>query len=358
MVKSAVNQKSIAKSLNLSVATVSKALSDSTEINSRTRAKVLNMATRLGYDYLAKSKHKSSDTRSRFVGVLIHSRPDEMQTTSYFAGMTERCAKLNVSLTLHYFNTADRENVLDTEYQPPVMRDGQLSGLILVNRWPGHIVKELVEQMPCVSVIHEVPDVGLDVVGIDDTGAVAMLMEHVYELGHRKIGFFGRCREMTWSRARFGGYVESLCRLDFEYDPEFVFDVSVEHFENKPPALDALVDSIAEQVHRGVRAWICVNDWAGYLLCRGLIDRGFSVPEDVSITGFDNIETNRLGCPELTSVGVPALKIGAEALRRLMTRLRHPHGPQLHVRLQCKFVSGQTTGPPVQKAEGQTKSET
>jgi len=70
------------------------------------------------------------------------------------------------------------------------------------------------------------------------------------------------------------------------------------------------------------------------------------VPRDVSITGFDNSENDRLGCPELTSVGVPALKIGAEALRRLITRLRHPTGPQLHVKLPCKFVEGLTTAAP------------
>ncbi|MHC5061848.1 MAG: substrate-binding domain-containing protein, partial [Planctomycetota bacterium] len=53
-----------------------------------------------------------------------------------------------------------------------------------------------------------------------------------------------------------------------------------------------------------------------------------------------------LGCPELTSVRVPALKIGAESLRRLITRLRHPNGPYLTVELPCRFVEGLTTAKP------------
>ena len=349
MKKNGVNQKSIAKSLNLSTATVSKALNDSSEINSTTREKVVNMATKLGYDFVGRSKEKASKDKSKFVGVLIHSRPDEWQHTTYFAGMSEKCARFNVSLMLHYFGTDDCELVLDPEYQPPVMREGKLSGLILVNRWPAHVVKRLTAQLPCVSIVHQVHDAFMDTVGIDDISGMSMLMDHLYELGHRKIGFFARCSALTWSRERFGAYMDSLCRLGLAWDSDSVCDVPVEHLENKSLAMDASVECVAEQIHRGVRAWMCASDWAGYLLCKGLKERGFEIPQDVSITGFDNIENNRLGCDELTSVAVPAVKIGAEALRRLMTRLRHPTGPQLHVKLQCKLVEAMTTaGPPAE----------
>ena len=199
MSKGDVNQKSIAESLNISVATVSKALSDSDEINRKTRAKVVNMATKLGYNYLSRSRKRAIDGQNHFVGVLIHSDTDDIQHTRYFAGMSEKCAKLNVSLMLHYFNSTDCEKVLEPEHQPPVMRDGQLSGLILVNRWPLEVIRELSEQMPLVSVIHEVPEVGIDTVGIDDTRGMGMLMDHLYRLGHRKIGVFGRCAQMRWS---------------------------------------------------------------------------------------------------------------------------------------------------------------
>lgn len=348
MARNGINQKSIAKNLNLSVATISKALGDSTEINSRTRARVINMASKMGYKCPGARGKKSAEANSKFVGVLIHSHPDEWQRATYFAGMSEKCAKLNVSLTLHYFTTADREHVLDPEYQPPVMRDKQLSGVILVNRWPGQIVKKLLKDFPCVSVIHEVPGVDLDVIGVDDTSGISKLTDHLYELGHRKIGFFGRCGEMTWSRARFGAYAESLCRLGLEYAPESVSDVSIEQLENRSMALDEQIDYVAGRIKCGVRAWMCASDWVGYVLCRGLMDRGFNVPRDVSITGFDNTEINQLGCPELTSTIVPVVKIGAEALRRLMARLRHPTSPQLHIKLPCEFAPGETTAPPSQ----------
>jgi len=190
---------------------------------------------------------------------------------------------------------------------------------------------------------------GLDMVGVDDGRAVSMLMDHLYELGHREMGFFGRCGDVTWSRERYGSYVTSLCRLGLAFDPYNVCDVSVEQLEKKVNGFEEQIDHVAKQIRRGVRGWMCVNDRLGYFLCKGLKERGFEIPKDVSVTGFDNSETDHLGCGELTSMSVPALKIGAEALRRLMTRLRHPVGPSLHVKLQCKFVEGETTGSVVQE---------
>ena len=340
-----VRQKEIAKELNLSVGTVSKAFSNYTDINEKTRAKVINTASKMGYEFDTRSR-KALTGKSCFVGVLIYGYTDDWQHTTYFAGMSERCAKMNVSLVLHYVNAADCEQILDPDHQPPAMREGQLSGLILVNRWPRHIVRKLLKETPAVSVVHQVPDVSLDIVGIDDTGGISMLMDYLYQLGHRRIGFFGRCGEITWSRRRFGAYTDSLCRLGLDLDVDSVCDVSAQLFEDKSFEWDGQIDYVAAQLRRGVRAWMCASDRAGYMLCRGLMDRGFKVPRDVSITGFDNSENDRLGCPELTSVSVPALKIGAEALRRLITRLRHPLSPQLDVKLPCKFVEGLTTATP------------
>jgi LacI family transcriptional regulator len=82
------------------------------------------------------------------------------------------------------------------------------------------------------------------------------------------------------------------------------------------------------------------------LLCRGLIDRGYNIPKDVSVVGFDDSEDNTLGCPKLTSISIPAQKIGAEALRRLINRVRHPASPVLRVTLPCKLFEAQTTAPP------------
>ncbi|HDS83983.1 MAG TPA: LacI family transcriptional regulator [Phycisphaerales bacterium] len=348
MSKRKINQKDIADSLRLSVATVSKALSgDYSDINTETRARVVNMASQLGYMHGSRRQQAiAEDTASYLVGVLILRKLHEWQHTTYFAGMSEKCAKLNVSLILHYVSEESCEHIFDQEHQPPAMREGKLSGLILVNHWPQGIAARLAARQPCVSIQQPYPQARIDLVGVDEVQGVDTLADHLYGLGHRRIGFFGHCPQVDFARRRFGAYVSALCRLGLDYNPAYTVPLSAAHLEDKEIILTGQIESVTRRIQHGVRAWICASDWVGYLLCRGLIDRGYSIPKDVSVVGFDDSEDNTLGCPKLTSISIPAQKIGAEALRRLINRMRHPASPVLRVMLPCKLFEAQTTGAP------------
>ena len=173
MAKSKINQKDIADNLNLSVATVSKALRGGySDINTETRERVVNMASQLGYTTHGSGRLQAildeEDTKSRTVGVLILRKMHEWQHTNYFAGMTEKCSKMNVSLILHYVSEDNCHLILDKEHQPPALRDGNMAGLILVNHWPEEIVARLNSQVPCVSIQHSYQRIRLDIIGADE----------------------------------------------------------------------------------------------------------------------------------------------------------------------------------------------
>ena len=351
MSKNKINQKDIADSLKLSVATVSKALRGGySDINSETRERVVNLASQLGYTSHGSGSQQAlvdeEQTKTFMVGVLILRKLHEWQHTNYFAGMTEKCAKMNVSLILHYVGEENCHLILNKEHQPPALRDGSMSGLILVNHWPEEVVTRLNAQIPCVSIQYSYQDTRMDIIGADEAQGIEQLIEHLYAKGHRKIGFMGNCGQVTHARTRFSAYVGALTKLNLELNLSNVIDVSPAHLEDKEIVLSGQIDSAIRRMQNGVRAWICASDWVGYLLCRGLIDRGYSIPKDVSIVGFDDTEDNTLGCPKLTSVTVPALRIGAEALRRLINRIKHPASPQLKVMLPCKIFEALTSSSP------------
>ena len=345
MTQKRISQKDIAESLNVSVATVSKALrGDYDDIPQETRDKVLNMATKLGYETGTRLRQKFDfeiETKPCMVGVFILRKTHEWQHTSYFAGMTEKCAKMNVSLIMHYVNQDSCWQILDAAQQPPALRDGQLGGLILVNNWPASIAQKLAASLPCVSIQNDYPN--MDCIGVDDSQGISQLVEHLVNQGHERIGFFGRCGSIHYARNRFAMYVNALCRLGLAFEPENICDLSPAVLEDKEFDVNKEIEHITRRVYSGVTAWICASDWVGYLLCRGLLNRGLRIPADVSVTGFDNSEDNTLGCPKLTSISVPALRIGAEALRRLLSRIRHPNSPPLKVMLPCRLFEAQTT---------------
>ena len=354
MSKNKINQKDIADSLKLSVATVSKALrGDYSDINDETRERVVNMASQLGYTNHGSGSQQAlldeEQTKCCTVGVLILRKMHEWQHTNYFAGMSEKCAKMNVSLVLHYVGEENCHLILSKEHQPPALRDGSMSGLILVNHWPEEVVARLSAQVPCVSIQHSYQDTRMDIILADEAQGIEQLAEHLYSKGHRKIGFMGNCGQVYHARTRFSAYVGALIKLGVGLDLANVIDVSPAHLEDKEIILTGQVESVIRRMQNGVRAWICASDWVGYLLSRGLIDRGYTIPKDVSIVGFDDSEDNTLGCPKLTSVTVPALRIGAEALRRLINRVKHPASSQLKVMLPCKLFEAQTTSSPPPK---------
>jgi len=349
MAQNKITQQIIADKLNISVPTVSKALNDHPDVNSETHTKVIDMATRLGYSSPDRSKQDISLTSEKhhLIGVFVSTTSEETEDINYFAGMSSTYAKMNISLLFHYCNAQECELILSPEYQPPAMRDKLLSGAILVNQWPPDIVKRLSTKVPCVSIIYDVPESGIDVIGIDENEGISILMDHLYKLGHRKIGFFSTEGQESQNLKRFGAYTASIYRLGLEFEPGFVSGMAGEILDDKQAIWNLRIKQVVEQIRRGVRAWMCTSNRMGYELCRALTDWDFNIPGDVSITGFGNGDRSSPGCPKLTSMDVPNLKVGAEAVRRLLNRQHHPTSPQLKVKLQCKFKQGQTTAPPV-----------
>ncbi|MHC4187389.1 MAG: LacI family DNA-binding transcriptional regulator [Planctomycetota bacterium] len=343
MAQNKITQQIIADKLNISVPTVSKALNDHPDVNSETHTKVIDMATKLGYN--SPERKTLTSEKHHLIGVFVSAASDQWQDVNYFAGMSSTYAKMNISLLFHYCSAEECELILSPEYQPPAMRDKLLSGAILVNQWPPDVVERLREKIPCVSIIDDFPESNIDVIGIDENEGISELMDHLNQLGHRKIGFFTTDGQNNQNLARFGAYTASIYRLGLEFEPGSVIGMTGEILDDKKAIWNLHIKQVVEQIRRGVRAWMCTSNHIGYELYRVLTNWGYEIPKDVSITGFGDGDKVSPGCPKMTGMNVPYLSVGAEAVRRLLNRLHHPTSPQLKVKLQCKFKKGQTTAP-------------
>ncbi|MHC4264629.1 MAG: LacI family DNA-binding transcriptional regulator [Planctomycetota bacterium] len=348
MAQNKITQQVIADKLNVSVPTVSKALNDHPDVNSETHMKIIDMASKLGYNSPGRSKQAQTLTSEKhnLVGIFVTTYNEQWQDINYFAGMSNTYAKMNISLLFHYCSAEECELILSPEYQPPAMRDRLLTGAILVNQWPPDVVEKLCEKIPCVSIIDDFPESNIDVIGIDENEGVSKLMDHLHQLGHRKIGFFTNEGLKSQNLIRFGAYTASIYRLGLDFEPEFALGMAGEILNDKEAVWNLQIKQVVEQIRRGVRAWMCTSNHIGYELYRVLNNWGFNIPKDVSITGFGDGDKGSLGGPKMTGMDVPYLSVGAEAVRRLLNRLHHPTSPQLKVKLQYKFKKGQTTAPP------------
>lgn len=343
----AAKMRTIAERLNLSVATVSRALRRVPGINPGTRARVIQAAAQMGYHLPKNYRSEPLDNgQLQHIGALVEMPANSMPPDSYIVGMSDAATTLNASLIVHYVKPENCEQILKPQYQPRAMSSGLLSGLILVFRWPTHIVQKLSKLKPIVSIAHQYPGVETDVLGIDNLGGVELLMRHLHGLGHRQIGFFGRCPGLHWSSVRFGGYVAALTNLHLDYRPEWVVDVDSEHLISRESDWDACCSQVERLTRSGVTAWVCASEPAGWELTNCLRARGFRVPEDVSITGFHSPDRPESGKPDLTSVRASYEAIGAAAMKRILYRIQNPAESTRAILFPCELQNGLTTAPP------------
>lgn len=334
----------VADRLGISLATVSRALRRVPGINAETRARVLQTAAELGYSLPRSYRQNALGGETlHHVGVFIET-PRGVAPPLYLAGMSDAAVSLNASLSIHYLKPGDCEKILDPKFQPPAMRAGLLSGIVLVFWWPVEVVKRLSERMPVVSVMHKYPGVDMDVVGLDNLGGMELLMHHLYERGHRKIGFFGRCGQIPWANERFGGYVAGLTGLGLEYRSGCVVDGRFEDMSDYHAAWTEAVAAAERLVHEHrVTAFACASETAGWRLCRHFEERGIRVPQDVAITGFHRALFSSPDQPDLTTVVASYEAIGAAALRRLLFRIQNPAETSRAILFPCSLHRGATT---------------
>ena len=343
-----VSQRQIAEHLNLSTATVSRSLRNDSSINSVTRAKVIEAASKLGYQLRASARFSGPFTKRQemltvgvFIGHPAGFRGDPSSAgQEILAGLSDASARKNTVLTVHFVPPEEAGRILDPAGQPVAMQAGKLAGLILLYGFSERIVAGLSRQLPCVSIVHHHPELNVDCIDTDQFGAVARLVGHLRGLGHRQIGFLSWGHGLSWERRRFHGYMQGLVDCDLAYDPTRVLNLNGRGLDAEQEA-----DIVAGLAERGVTAWVCAADHVGYHLCRRLQRRGIAVGKDISITGYDGMQPPP-DCPPLTTIRVPFQEMGYAALRRLLYRIEEPAALARDILLRSEFVEGKTTGLP------------
>jgi DNA-binding LacI/PurR family transcriptional regulator len=344
----AINQKAIAEQLQLSTATVSRSLRNDPTINAKTRAKVLDFASRIGYQLPVSARKRQAvrpESEVSSLGVLISHpegfRDDHSGAGQYMlAGISQAATQYDLDLTIHFVPPDETHRILNPANQPRAMRSGQLQGLILLYPFSPEVTASLAEQIPCVTIVHHHPGHRVDCVDADQATAISTVVEHLHGLGHQRIGFLSWVRRRSWVYRRFSGYVEGLTRRGLVFDPGAVLNMYGRILGEEEQA-----DAVTSLVRQGVTAWVCAADHIAYSLSRRLARRGLRVGHDVSVTGYDGIE-QAADCPALTTIRVPFLEMGHAAVRRLLSRLKNPAAPVTDILLKCEFVEGESSGPP------------
>jgi LacI family transcriptional regulator len=345
-----INLAAIAERLGFSVSTVSRALRGVDGIHPETRTQIAALAHQMGYVLPGGSAAKTASNQlAAPQHVLALSQSNSPHTAQRFmAGMSATAAASNVAILSHLVSHDQCASVLEARTAPASFRSGLIKGVVLIHRWPEAVASAIAEKFPTVSIIHDYAGTNIDLIGIDDRRGMAELVHHLHAAGHRRIGFFGLCPEMTWSCSRYAAYVEALTRLDLEFNPRQVVRVDL------PSALSAVefsapeaFDQVRTQLREGVDAWICASSMTGQSLCRYLLAQGVRLPDDMSlVTCHGASAASPPDLPVMTSTDIIDEELGAAAVRRLINRLETPEESRRALLVPARLRVGTTTRAP------------
>ena len=181
-----------------------------------------------------------------------------------------------------------------------------------------------------------------DVVTIDNLAGISAAFEHLYALGHRKIGFVGKSDNFAFTE-RYAAFSLRMAAAGLPLRPEWVYE-GYSYIEETTEGMKKLLSRPARPT-----AVICANDCVAMGTIRAAGALGISVPHQLSIVGFDDIEAAGMATPPLTTVQVPMQEIGRQSVRLLMIQVKSaPHGPHrgCRVRLVPQLIIRQSTAPP------------
>lgn len=307
-----VTLKQIAEELGISVATVSKALKEYSDVSKRTRALVRETAHRLNYkpnSFAVNLRTKESKTIGIIIPEIVHHF-----FSSVIKGIVSQAEKKGYLVIMLQSNESyDLEKKqLDLLISKRV--DGILISLANGTGNFDHIKNVISQDIPLVMFDKIAKVVNCSKVIIDDRKAAYMATQYLINIGCKKIAHFRGPLLPQNSIDRFLGYKQALLDNNIKYDSSLVYinECSDKSFEEgKKNAKQLLKD------HKDVDGIFINTDLVAIGAMTLFLEKGIKIPEQINIVGFSNWFMSSIISPSLTTVDQPGFKMGKKAFKIL-----------------------------------------
>ncbi len=307
-----VTLKDVAKAAGVSYATVSRALSGSSQIGSETRERVLKLCDEMGYttNFVARSMVTK---RTNLIGLVVPSVDNQF--------MSELAYHAEVSARSHGYNIMLCDSGPDLRQEKTVVKlllGRQVDGILIVPQSSRSYesLKPYLDQTPTVFLSENLRDQPQSYVAVDNSRGTYLGTQYLYGLGHRDILYFGQ-RQSTTHQLRAEGYLKACQELGLapryfnsEYTRSSIqggYQLAKELFQ-KPLDYTAIFAS---------------TDSNALGILTAADELGIDIPGRLSLIGFDNISATALSRIDLTTIDQPKKAMAVQAVDMLRDKIEH-----------------------------------
>lgn len=330
-----VTIKDIARELNISYATVSRALNNRYGVNAATRQKVLDAARRLNYHPNALARDLVSQKKNT-LGLIL---PDI--ENPFFPEVASAVIKTAASFGYTVFLCITDWNLdKQTDYLETLM-ENRVEGLIIcpIEESNTQIQALIGTDMPVVYVSETQQGDQCSYVAIDNVRGAFLATAHLIERGYAPVYYFGVQDDRLTFDERFEGYQSALRTHQHMFDPKWVQNGDYDHRTGY-----VMMQELIErgEIPRGVFA---MNDQIALGVIQAVREMGLRIPEDVAVIGFDNIPMAAFPEVQLSTIAQPKSEMGKAAVEVLWRLIQAGTESQPEqIMLPTQLIVRKTTG--------------
>ncbi|HSD07492.1 LacI family DNA-binding transcriptional regulator [Flavobacterium sp.] len=337
--KAKATLKQIAKELNVSVSTVSKALNDSPEISEQTKVRIKEYAKLKNYKPNVIGLNLKN-RKTKTIGVII---PNILN--SFFAKVFSGIEKVADERGYNVIMCISNESLEKEAHTMEMLSNGTIDGFVLsiseeaqkLNEY-NHFISIINDGTPIVMFDRTADEVECDKVIVDDFDSGHNATQHLINLGCKNIALISSVDNLGVGKLRAAGYLKALKDNNIEINENIIIRAESEHdFAEKVNDLytNNLVDGV-----------FALEENDSVIALRVAVRKGYKIPKDLKIIGFaDGILASRRLSPSMTTVSQHGIEIGEEAVKLLIDRLesKEEHKPYETVVIKTQLKEREST---------------
>ena len=319
----------VAQLAGVSIATVSRALNEPGKVADSTRRKVIEAVAQTGYTTNAMARN----LRTRRSNMILILAPDvgDPNFSNILVGLETEASKRGYGVLI---GNTRHDPTRETDYLR-FISSNQTDGIVLLT---GHLPFGLAQEHPAarlppmVAVNEPIANAAIPFVGVDNVEAARVATDHLISQGHRDIAFIGQSTGRTVAKLRETGFRIAMQAAGLPVEPSFVLEA-----DGTTESGRAATERMCVR-DRLPSAFFCVNDATALGVIIALTARGYDLPRDFSIMGFDDISFASFVTPSLTTMKQPRLRIGEASMDLLLAMLEGEAPSRREILLRAELI--------------------
>ena len=330
--------KDVAEKAGVSTATVSLVVHNHKRISPETRKKVLKVIKQLNY-YPSRSARGLVSKKTGNIGFVLtedHFLKTEPFYTRIFLGTEFATRETNYYVLL---TTVD-SNFEKSSPLPRFIEEKSVDGLIIAGKVPLPFLDRVKQiDIPVVFVDYYPPHGDFPVVMIDNIKGGMLATQHLINLGNTKIGFVGGDLNHPSISDRLYGYRKALAQASIDINESYI---STEEQNTTKQTGYSAAEKLFNKAADITAVFAC-NDAMALGVLQYLKEHGYKVPDDIGLIGFDDVESDRLVEPTISTIKVPKIELGVEAMKLIVNVVENIDSSPRKTLIPVELVAREST---------------